>query len=111
MPRRKPQEISLYTVGGVPVPIGDGDLELALRGEVGRAILGTTHAQANGQIARVRIQEAEATADLALEAVAAISRKEARCIRESPHAVYRFLAIGDALGDLTASEVRSLRRS
>ena len=87
----------------------DSDIELALRGELTRGLLGSTRAEVDGRIARVRVTEAQATADLALDGAAALSAKEASYAQALPHAVPRFQGIVDAYSYLVLDELRQLR--
>lgn len=110
MPRKPSHQLSLYRAGELSLT-ADSDIEQALRGELTRGLLGSTRAEIDGRIARRRIQEAQATADLALDGAAALSAKEARYAQALPHATLRFAAIADAYSYLALDELRHLRRS
>jgi hypothetical protein len=110
MLRKPSHQLSLYRSGELSLT-ADGDIELALRDELTRGLLGSTRAEIDGRIARVRITEAQATADLALDGAAALSAKEARYAQALPHATGRFQSIVDAYSYLVLDELRQLRRS
>jgi hypothetical protein len=100
MSRKHSHQVALYRAG-----------ELSLQGELTRGLLGTTRAEVDGRVARVRLSEAQATADLAMDGAAALSAKEARYAQALPHATARFSAIVDAYSYLALDELRHLRRS
>jgi hypothetical protein len=106
--RKQSHQLSLYRSGELSLHT-DSDIELALRGELTRGLLGSTRAEIDGRIARVRVTEAQATADLALDGAAALSAKEARYAQALPHAASRFAAIVDAYSYLVLDELRQLR--
>jgi hypothetical protein len=108
MPRKSSHQLSLYRSGELSLQ-ADGDIELALRGELTRGLLRSTRAEVDGRIARVRVAEAQATADLTLDGAAALSAKEARYAQALPHATARFSAIVDAYSYLALDELRQLR--
>ena len=109
MPSKPSHQLSLYRSGELSLT-ADSDIELALRGELTRGLLGSTRAEIDGRLARVRVTEAQATADLALDGAASLSAKESHYAQALPHATARFAAIADAYTYLALDELRRLRR-
>jgi hypothetical protein len=108
--RRKPsQEVTYYGRGDLAVESGS-NLDLAIKSELARGVVGTTRASVQGEVARARIGELQWTAHAALSGVVSLSADELRVAQTMPHALPRVQAIVDGYTYLALDELRSLGR-
>jgi hypothetical protein len=106
---RNSQDTTYFGGRDVAIPLG-GNLQRQVKDVLGRGVVATSRAAANGDVARARIGELEWTAHAALNGVVSLSSAELRVAQTLPHALPRVQAIVDGYTYLALDELRQLGR-